>query len=111
MKNDELTLPKDFDIEVAETIHKMFNNEFIRSKHRINTLITTVKNLKDFERILPKLKLVDQAAFIIKLLDRLYVEVNNYNSTLGDKITNSQTFSDWSRQNFHYICYSPKQEK
>ena len=110
MKNDyEPDLPDDFDEVIAKEIQKMFTNDFIQSKHKMDKLVSTVVSVDGFKRILPKLKLVDQAAFVIKLIDRLYSE--RYKEVnLGEEIVHSQEFYDWSKDSYHYICYQLKEK-
>ncbi len=99
-----------FDIKLAEKIQKMFCSEFIKSKHKVDKLVTTITTVAGFERILSKLELEDQAAFMIKLINRLYTEGVNYNNKLGNDIIDSQTFVDWSEVSQCYMFYSPKKE-
>jgi len=99
---------KDVDIKIAEEFERIFMVKY-EVKQPILDLIKTIKYVKDFERELPKLNLLDQARFITKLFSFLY-DNDKCESKVAEDIIHSDVFFNWMKDNEGYILYSSKKE-
>jgi len=96
---------KNIDIKIAEEFEKIFKVKY-EVKQPILDLIKTIKSVKDFEKELPKLNLLDQARFTTKLFSFIYDNVE-----LCEKIIESDVYFNWAKDNEDYILYSPHDKK